>query len=55
MKKKTCEKFIETANFLVAPLAGVGAIWDLDIGVYVAAGAAIVASILEFVKLFLKK
>lgn len=58
-KKKTTktnviDKIIKTVEYLIAPVTGVLAIWDIDAGAYVAAGAAMIVSILTFVKLFVK-
>ena len=55
MSKETMDKVIETVNYLAVPTAAIGGIWGFDISVYVVAGCGAVASILEFVKLFLKK
>ena len=55
MSKETMDKIIETVNYLAVPTAAIGGIWGFDISVYVVAGCGAVASILEFVKLFLKK
>lgn len=52
--KDVCDKVIKTCEYLVAPVAGVAAIWGLDISVYSAAFFGMVASIFAFVKLFLK-
>lgn len=54
-KKEIIEKAIETCNYLVVPVAGVGAIWNVDISVYCAAGFGALASVLAFVKLFVKE
>ena len=48
------DKCIKTCNYLVAPVAGVAAIWGADIAVYSAAGFGAQASVLTFVKLFVK-
>ena len=53
-KKEILDKSIKTVEYLIAPLTAVLAIWDLDCGVYVAAGAGVIVSILTFVKLFVK-
>lgn len=55
MNKATMDKIIETVNYLAVPVAVVAGIWGLDISVYTAAGCGAIASVLEFVKLFLKK
>lgn len=55
MSKKTIDKLIDTCNYLVVPVAGVAAIWGYDISVYCAAGFGALASVLTFVKLFVKK
>lgn len=52
--KDICDKIIKTCEYLVVPVAGVAAIWGLDISVYSAAFFGMVASIFAFVKLFLK-
>lgn len=54
MKKETCDKLIETVNYLAVPIATVCGIWGVDISVYVAAGCGTMASVLSFVKLFCK-
>lgn len=54
-KKDIIDKIIKTVNYLIAPVTAVFAIWDLDVGVYVAAGAGMIVSILSFVKLFIKE
>ena len=54
MTKSVCDKLIATCDYLIIPVSGVAAIWGFDISVYVAAGFGAVASILSFVKLFLK-
>lgn len=48
------DKLIKTCNYLAAPGAAVAAIWGADISVYCAAGFGALASVLEFVKLFIK-
>lgn len=53
-KTEIIDKSIKTVEYLIAPLTAVLAIWDLDCGVYVAAGAGVIVSILTFVKLFVK-
>lgn len=55
MTKDTCDKLIKTCDYLIAPVAAVAAIWNVDISVYVAAGFGAIASILSFVKLFCKE
>lgn len=52
--KDVCDKIIKTCEYCVVPVAGVAAIWGLDISVYSAAFFGMVASIFAFVKLFLK-
>lgn len=51
----TMDKIIATCIYLDAPVAGVAAIWGYDISVYCAAGFGALASVLSFVKLFVKK
>ena len=53
-KTEIIDKSIKTVEYLIAPLTAVLAIWDIDAGVYVAAGAGVIVSILTFVKLFVK-
>lgn len=53
-KLEIIDKCIKTVEYLIAPVTAVLAIWDLDCGVYVAAGAGMIVSILTFVKLFIK-
>ena len=53
-KKEIIDKIIKTVEYLIAPVTAVLAIWDVDCGVYVAAGAGMIVSILNFVKLFVK-
>lgn len=53
-KQEIFDKLIKTCNYLIAPVAGVAAIWGYDISVYCAAGFGALASILSFVKLFVK-
>lgn len=52
--KDVCDKIIKTCEYCVVPVAGVAAIWGLDISAYSAAFFGMVASIFTFVKLFLK-
>lgn len=54
MTKSTMQKIIDTCDYLVIPVAGVAAIWGYDIMIYSAAGFGALASVLSFVKLFLK-
>jgi hypothetical protein len=53
-KTEIIDKTIKTVEYLIAPLTAVLAIWDIDAGVYIAAGAGMIVSILSFVKLFIK-
>ena len=53
-KTEIIDKVIKTVNYLTAPVAAVAAIWGADISVYCAAGFGALASVLEFVKLFIK-
>ena len=55
MKKETMDKIIATCIYLDVPVATVAGIWGYDISVYCAAGFGALASVLSFVKLFLKK
>lgn len=48
------DKCIETVNYLAVPVATVAGIWGYDISIYVAAGCGAIASVLSFVKLFVK-
>lgn len=53
-KTEIFDRLIKTCDYLIAPVAGVGAIWGADISIYCAAGFGMLASILSFVKLFVK-
>lgn len=53
-KTEIIDKTIKTIEYLIAPATAVLAIWDIDAGTYVAAGAGMIISILSFVKLFIK-
>lgn len=53
-KQSIIDKVIKTIEYLIAPITTVLSIWDIDAGVYVAAGAGMIVSILNFVKLFIK-
>ena len=53
-KTEIVDKIIKTIEYLIAPITAVLAIWDVDAGIYVAAGAGMIVSILNFVKLFVK-
>lgn len=55
MTKDIMNKIIETVNYLTIPVAAIGGIWGVDISVYATAACGAVASVLEFVKLFIKK
>ena len=55
MNKETMDKITKTVEYLIAPLTAVLGIWNIDAGVYVAAGAGVVVSVLAFVKLFIKE
>lgn len=48
------DKIIKTVEYAIAPVTAILAIWDVDAGVYVAAAAGMIVSILNFVKLFIK-
>ena len=54
LTKDTIDKLIATCDYLIIPVAGVAAIWGYDISVYCAAGFGALASVLSFVKLFVK-
>lgn len=53
-KTEIIDKVIKTVEYAIAPVTAILAIWDIDAGVYVAAGAGMIVSILNFVKLFVK-
>ena len=53
-KSQIIDNSIKTVEYLIAPVTAVLAIWDIDCGVYVAAGAGMIVSILNLVKLFVK-
>ena len=53
-KAEIIDKIIDTVNYLTVPVAGVAAIWGADITVYCAAAGGAIASVLSFVKLFVK-
>jgi hypothetical protein len=53
-KTEIIDKTIKTVEYLIAPITAVLAIWDIDAGMYVAAGAGMIVSILTFIKLFVK-
>jgi hypothetical protein len=53
-KKDIIDKTIKTVEYAIAPLTAILAIWDIDAGIYIAAGAGVIVSILTFVKLFVK-
>lgn len=54
MKKSTIIKIQETINALAVPMAGIAAIWGLDISVYTAAIAQGLNTLLEIVLKFVK-
>ena len=54
-KTEIIDKTIKTVEYLIAPVTAVLAIWDIDAGMYIAAGAGMIVSILSFVKLFVKE
>lgn len=54
MTKDTFDKLIATCDYLILPAIGVGMIWGIDISVYCSAGLGALASVLSFVKLFIK-
>lgn len=54
MTKELCDKLIKTCDYLIIPVGVIGGIWGFDITVYCAAGFGAIASVLSFVKLFLK-
>lgn len=53
-KTEIIDKTIKTVEYLIAPVTAVLVIWDIDAGMYIAAGAGMIVSILSFVKLFVK-
>lgn len=53
--KELITKIIERLELSVAPLTALLLAWDLDVGVYVAAGISMIISILAFVRLFIKE
>ena len=53
-KTELIDKIIKTVEYLIAPVTAVMAIWDIDAGLYVAAAAGMIVSILNFIKLFVK-
>ena len=53
-KTEIIDRCIKTVEYAIAPVTTILAIWDLDAGVYVAAGAGMIVSILNFVKYFIK-
>lgn len=53
--KETITKIIEKLELSIAPLTALLLAWDLDVGVYVAAGISMIVSILAFVRLFIKE
>lgn len=55
LTKELCDKIIATINYIPVPVMALGGIWGFDISVYCAAGCAMLASIVEFVKLFVKE
>lgn len=53
-KKDIIDKTIKTVEYAIAPLTAILAIWNIDSGIYIAAGAGVIVSILTFVRLFVK-
>ena len=53
--KDKITKIIEKLELSIAPLTALLLAWDLDVGVYVAAGISMIVSILAFVRLFIKE
>lgn len=53
-KVEIIDKSIQTIEYLIAPVTAVLAIWNIDAGIYIAAGAGVLVSVLNFVKLFVK-
>lgn len=53
-KTEIIDKTIKTVEYLIAPVTAVLAIWDIEAGTYIAAGAGVIVSVLSFVKLFIK-
>ena len=52
--KDICDKIIKSCEYCVAPVAGLAAIWGVDIAVYSSAFFGMMASVFTFVKLFIK-
>ena len=52
--KEIIDKVKQTIELLIAPATGIAAVWGIDIAAYVAGGASIVISVLEYAKLFIK-
>lgn len=53
-KKEIIDKCIQTTEYLIAPVTGVLAIWNIDAGVYVAAIAGFIISGLRLAEVFIK-
>lgn len=53
-KSQIMDNLIKTCDYLIIPVATVGSIWGVDISIYCAAGFGALASVLSFVKLFVK-
>lgn len=53
-KKELIEKIIKVVEIFIAPVTAALSVFNLDAGIYVAAGAGMIVSILGFVKLFVK-
>lgn len=53
--KEIIDKVKQTIELLIAPATGIAAVWGIDIAAYVAGGASIVISVLEYAKLFIKE
>lgn len=53
-KQEILDKCVETVEYSIPFAVGVGAIWGLDVAVYVAAFAAFIIAGLKIAKLFVK-
>lgn len=53
-KKEIIDKCIQTAEYAIAPVTAILAIWNIDAGVYVAAIAGFIISGLRLAEVFIK-
>lgn len=53
-KKEIIDKSIQTAEYAIAPVTAVLAIWNIDAGLYVAAIAGFIISGLRLAEVFIK-